>query len=260
MGNFSISGLNQMATENEVATILSNFNNKFMYDVISNKLENRFVVNTAMQNVNIVGAFDQNFKDLVKRYPSDIQNIETVKMQTYKDIVDIICSYYKIEYTLPEIGENPIVDYFTIAYYLYDFLVDNFFNYVSVFYANYIYKNKDAIYDSMNLDAFKKGKDISTLYGKKIFTDQKIAIISANIIFIVGNLKAFDITPDIILYNIYGNSNIVALLNSILVNSPVDFFKTHFIIPKNVEAMLYTNIRLELQRLSQADGNLNQGV
>lgn len=254
MGNFSINGLNQMATENEVATVLSHFNSNYIYDVITDKLNGRFNINMAMQNANVIVAFDQLFKDLQSKYPSDVQNIEGVRLETYREMVDFICNFYGIQYSLPAVGQGPAVDYFTVAYYLYDFLVSNFFAYISTFYARYIYTNRDQIYDCMGLDAFKKNKDSSTQYGKKVFNDPKVAIISANIMGVVKNLKGFDITVENILSIIYGNVNIVNMMSGILNNIPTDFFKTYFEVPPSVEAILYTNIRLELQKLSQADG------
>lgn len=255
MGNFSINGLNQMATENEVATVLSNFNSNYIYDVIQDKLNGRFNISMSTQNANVVVSFDQVFKDLQVKYPSDAQNVERVRLETYREIVDFICKYYGIQYALPAIDQAPSVDYYVVAYYLYDFLVSNFFTFISTFYARYIYGNRDQIYDCMGLDAFKKNKDSSTQYGKKIFNDSKTAIISANIIGVVKNLSGFDITIENILSVIYGNVNIVNMMAGILNNIPMDFFKTYFNVPPNVEAILYTNIRLELQRLSQADGN-----
>lgn len=256
MGNYSINGLNQMATENEVATVLSHFNSSFIYDVIDEKLRGRFNLAMSIQNANMVVAFEQNFKDLAATYPSDIKNIETVRTETYREIVDMICAYYGIQYALPPIEESPTVDYYTVAYYLYDFLVYGFFIYISKFYARYIYANKDQIYDSMGLDAYKKNKDSSTLYGKKVFSDVKIAVISAYIMTVVKNMESFDISIENILTVIYGDANIVALLASIINNMPMDFFKTYFKVPMEVEAIMYTNIRLELTRLSSVDNNI----
>lgn len=256
MGNYSISGLNQMATENEVATVLSHFNSNFVYDIINEKLNWRFNIAMSMQNANIVVAFEQNFKDLMATYPTDIKNIEIVRRETYKEIVDMICAYYGIEYTLPSEDDSPNLDYYTVAYCLYDFLVSGFFTYMGKFYAEYIYHNRDYIYDAMGLEAYRKNKDSSTLYGKKVFSDVKVAVISACIATVVKNMDSFDIPVYTILTTIYGNTNIVNLLNSIIINTSVDFFKTWYKAPADVEALLYTNIRFELRRLSDIDGSI----
>lgn len=248
MGNYSINGLNQMASENEVASVLSNFNSSFVYDIINEKLNGRFNIAMSMQNTNMVVAFEQNFKDLIATYPTDIKNINTVRTETYKEIIEMICAYYGITYILPPVDES--TDYYVLAYYLYDFLVSGFFNHISTFYARYIYANKEQIYDSMNLEAYRKNKDSSTLYGKKIFSDVKVAIISAYIMTVVKNMESFDVPVEMILSTIYGNPNIVGLLSGILNSMPMDFFKTYLKVPTDVEAVLYTNIRFELRRLS----------
>lgn len=255
MGNYTIGGLNQMASQNEVATVLSHFNSQFIYDVIQEKLEGRFNISISMQNANIVQAFNQNFKDLKLSYPSDIQNIEEVEKETYKEIISMICDFYQIQFNIPDADQTNTL--FTIAFYLYDFLVSNFFSYISIFYARYIYTNKDQIYDSMEMDVFKKNKDSSTLYNKKVFVDPKIAIVSAHLMIVVKNMRSFDITVEDILSIIYGNANIVTMISSIVNNITVDFFKNVYEVPQQIESILYTNIRLEMQRLMAAENGID---
>lgn len=256
MGNYTMSGLAQMANENEVATVLSHFNSQYIYDVIEEKLEGRFNVAMSMQNANVVQAFNQNFKDLRSTYPSDIANINNIESETYKEIIQLICRWYGIEYFLPMPAEGQMVDYFTVAFYLYDFLVSNFFNYICKFYAGYIYVNKDQLYDSMGLEQFRKNKDSSTQYGKSVFKDIKTAVISANIMMVIQNMKSFDIPYDMILSSIYGNANVVGMLSSIINFFPGDFFNHIYEVPLHIKSILCTNIRLELQRLSAADNGV----
>lgn len=259
MGNYSIRGLAQMAPENEVATVLSHFNSQFIYNVINDKLMERFKMNFMSQDANIVQAFDQNFKNIRATYPSDEKNIDFVELETYKEIIQLICAFYAIEPPqLDAIESDPNRFCFTTAFYLYDFLVSGFYNHLCDFFARYIYTNRDAIYTSMNLEAFRKGKDSSTLYGKSVFKDIRTAIISANIMMVVNNMTSFDMPIEGILMIIYGNENIVGTINEIVSHyTGADFFKEVYCnIPLESKSMMYTDIRFRLQQISAGDNEL----
>lgn len=253
MGNYSYSGMREMARENELAMVLAAFDTEMIYDIIQEKLNTRFDNVISVMNGNLVQACDQNFKYIKASYPYNALEINNKEAETYNAIVNIICDYYKISYRLPDYegSEAQRSMYFFTAYFLYDFLVDNFFKNISTFYANYLISNRDSIYLSMGLDKFKKEKNSSISYAKQVYTDPKIAAISANIIYVVKNMATFDITPTIILSNIYGRPDIVEPISRILCGIDYDFFKEVYNkIPTSVEALLFTDIRLRLQSLS----------
>lgn len=258
MGNYSYSGMREMARENELAVVLSSFNTAFIYDTIANKLDSRFDYVISTVNGNVVQACDQSFKYIKATYPYNVPEINRVEAETYQEIVKILCDYYKISYVLPEYEDNDAqrAMYFFVAYHLYDFLVANFFNYITLFYANYLISNKDAIYQSMGLDKFKKEKNSSISYAKQVYTDPKIASISANIIHVVKNMSTFDITVHDILSYVYGRPDIVEPISRIISNIDYDFFKTMYKVPIEIEAILFTNIRLHLQSLSSTTNNI----
>jgi hypothetical protein len=105
----------------------------------------------------------------------------------------------------------------------------------------------------MGLERFKKNKDSSTTYSRKMYEDPKVSIIAANIIFVVNNMKTFDITVQDILDTIYGTGSPIAnTLSNIICNVPYDFFKVRYTVPQEVEPLFYTNIRLSLQILFNA--------
>lgn len=258
MGNYSYSGMREMARENELATVLSAFNPQFIYDTIVNKLNTRFTYVVSTVNGNVVQACDQNFKYIKATYPYNLTDINAVEAETYQEIVKILCDFYKISYKLPEYEDTDAQRsmYFFIAFYLYDFLVGNFFNYITQFYANYLIANKDAIYQSMGLDKFKREKNSSISYAKQVYTDPKIAAISANIIHVVKNMASFDITVQDILTYVYGRQDIVVPIAQIISNIDYDFFRTMYVVPQEIEAILYTNIRLQLQSLTNIANNI----
>lgn len=248
MGNYTQSGISSLASEYEVAEVLAHFNSQYIFDVIQDKINTRFNPTIVMSgtNPNIVLSFEDNFNRCKAVYPDDIPNIEQVRIETYKEIIDIIKENYGIGFIYHE-G----IEAYTYAYYMYDFFVCNFANYIAKFFAQYIFDNKDILYASLGLDAYKKQKDSTTSYGKKVYEDSKLAIISANIVYVVNSMKAIDIRPRDIFSVIYGNLDIVNML-TVSIQFPYDLFKQLFYsIPPDYEPILFTNIRLYLQQMVQ---------
>lgn len=251
MSNFTSSALRLKSTEHEVAVVLSHFNTDYVLEIIQNKLDSKFILSTTnIEEPNIVSSFANNFVYLQQQYPSDVANIVVVRDETYKEIINIICRNYEITCNI----EDSHIDLFTQVFYLYDFFVCNFSRYMSLFFAKYIYTNRQALYAGLNLDQFKKSKDSSSAYGKKIYDDPYTGSISANLIYVINNMRQFDIPFQTILELIYGDPNIVNIFST--VGIPYDFFKTiYYSVPAEYQSILITNIRLELQQLAVADIN-----
>lgn len=253
MGNYTQRALNSLAAEYEVAEVLEHFNSAYIYDVIQNKINAKFIPSMTItgSNPNIVLSFEENFNRCKQTYPDDIVNIESVRIETYREIIDIIKANYNFEVRIPD-----NTDPYPFAYFYYDFFVCNFTNYIAKFFAMYIFNNKDNLYNALGLEAYKKSKDGATAYGRKVYEDSKLAVISANIVMVVNALKAFDITPDIIFSALYDKAVVDMMTNSLLLQ--YDMFKQLFYtVPSDYEAILFTNIRLELQQMAQRSGGLD---
>lgn len=248
MGNYSQQMLGSLTSEYEVAEVLAHFNSQYILDVIQDKINNKFNPNIVMgsANPNIVLSFEDNFNRCKAIYPEDVPNIESVRTETYMEIIDIIKDNYNIGFVYYE-GIHP----YTYAYYLYDFFVCNFANYIAKFFAQYIINNKDLLYTSLGLEAYRKQKDSTTSYAKKVYEDNKLAIISTNIVYVVNAMKSFDIQPKDIFSIIYGSVDIVDMLTA-SIQFPYDPFKQLFYsVPPDYEPILFTNIRLYLQQMVQ---------
>lgn len=238
-----------ITSENEIAIILSRFNSNYIFDVIKDTIQNRFSNYNYLTNPNVVSAFEQNFKDLQARYPSDAQNIAYVRQETYKEIINILCKEYSLQF-----NDNGETDYFTLALYLYDFLVANFNRYLTLFFANYIYKEKNNLYDFLSMESMKKNKDTSTIYNKKVYKDIKLAVLNANLLTVVASMSQFDISFENILMSCCGNKIIVnGILNYI---QPIDdFYKNSYckVFQTDFQPVVLTNIRLEIQKMISPD-------
>lgn len=242
------SQMQNIVTENEVAVVLSHFSSDFVFSIVKNALENRFDVPPFIGPSNVVAAWEQNFKTIIARYDSSesTQQVTQVRNDTYREIIDIICKEFDLSFT---ISDN--VDLYSAAFYLYDFFVCNFSTHLIDFFTNYIYRERNSLYESLGLSEVKKNKDSSTIYGKKIFKDIKLAIINANIDMVVGQIGSFDI-PLTYIFNTAIQDKLVANYMCNLVSENTDFFKISYvrILLTNIRPAYITSIRFKLQEFS----------
>ena len=106
----------------------------------------------------------------------------------------------------------------------------------------------------------KKNKDTSTIYGKRIYKDIKLAIINANIEMVINQINSMDIKFYNIVEMIYGaESEHARYLLSMVSDNNNDFFNTIYVSMFNsdIRSDIITNIRLKLQELAMNDDQIN---
>lgn len=240
------SGIYTLTTENELAVVLSKFNSQIIFDIIQEHLANKYSDNFILPKANVVNSFEQSFINLKSQYPMDHENINEVRNETYVAIINILAKEYNLI-----IREDSNLDPYSLAYYMYDFLVANFSNYIIQFFSKYIYNERINLYNYFHLEDLKRNKDTSTLYHKKRYKDSKLGLINANLIPILNDISIFDITFENILDYTYADKNIVMLLST-YVGVQYDFYKEHFcraVVDSILSPVYITNIRLELQKM-----------
>lgn len=224
----------------EVTTILSHFDPDEILGFVDDNLARKhmFYPNNPL---NFVSSLETNFSFVYMNLPSEKERIDAIRDDTYKAIIDKICNYYNLEFV--DNGQ----DYYTIAFYMYEFFITQFSSNVIKLFTNYIIKEKDYIYNYIGLMNQKKNKDISTTYSKKIHKDLKLAIINANLEYVVDSISLFDISFEDILNLIYTDRNIIELL-AYSVSPKGDLFKDHFRTTVNNEykAIFLTNMKFAL--------------
>lgn len=241
--------------ENELAYVLSKFNSDFVYNTITESLNSRLRV-YGYNTPNIVNAFEQNFIAAKSDFPDNIGQITDIRNDTYTNIIKMLCDAHQIVFS----DGDGIIDLFSAASIMYSFLVSNFQKNIVTFFVNYILKEKTAIYDMLQLSNSKKNKDSSTIYSKKVFKNQKLGIISANLDFVVDSIcNSFDIPFDTYIKYVYIEDNdVYKFLTNTL--SPInDFFRTYIGSTFNSEfrPILLTSIRLSLQQ-ETTDSDMNK--
>ena len=177
-----------VATENELAEVLSHYNSEFIFTVVDNAMKSRFLELPITSMPNVVGAWEQNFKAIIAQYgEGSTSEVFRVRNETYREIIGTICKEFGLNFTIDD-----SVDLYSAAFHLYNLFVCGFAENLTNFFANFIYKERSTIYESMELSELKKNKDSSTAYGKKIYKDIKLAIINANIDKVIAEICAMD--------------------------------------------------------------------
>jgi hypothetical protein len=229
-----------MVAEGEIAQLLSRFSGSYIMDVIDSHLRNRYAFNPAVSNPNIVSSFELNFKDMMSRFPTDADNIVSVRYETYLAIINKICSEFNLQY----IGNEP--DCFSLAYNLYDFLVSGYSRNIINFFASYIFANREQLYSAMGLERFRKNKDSGNNYVKKVYNDPVVAVIIARIKDVVYYISGFDISIYSILSFNYNRDTADFIFQNI---QPLgNIFKDEFCKVVDNPAIL-TEIRVAIQRM-----------
>lgn len=226
-----------IVSENQIATILSHFNSDYIMNSIIEKIRSRNFY--SMNNPNVVYSYELNFKQIKSFYPNDVQNIDAVRVQTYQEIIDILCRYHGLSF-----NDSMQIDYYSAAYYLYDFLVANFLPHIVSFFVKYLVAEKTRLYEYI----VSRGTERDMGYSRKIYKDNKIATISSNLDVALDYIKGIDIHISTIISSLYP-AEIANFLNQIV--APVgDFYKEIYVAIFNDPLMMpevLTGIRLELQ-------------
>lgn len=242
-----------LTRENELADILSHYNSEYVFSVVQDALQRKYTVNV-VAIPNVVNAWEQNFKAIINQYgPSVVQEVSRVRNETYREIINIICKEFKLNFTVAD------VDIFSAAYKIYQLFVCDFNNFIVSFLSKYIYKERNSIYESMGLSELKKNKDSGNIYSKKVFKDQKLAIINSYIDTVISNLSEIDFDLySIINYAISSKELSQYYIN--LISATGDFFRESImpILNSSIRPIIITNIRFKLFDIASSHDQIIQ--
>ena len=243
------SELYNIVSENELTEVIAHFNTEFIMSIIDNAINMRWNPSAYMNNPNVVDAWDMNFKQIIDYYQNQdmTERITVLRADTYKEIIDRICRVHNLNFTIED------VDLYTAAHYLYQFFVCQFLYYLDNFFASYIIREVDAIFDGMELANLKKNKDTSTIYNRRIFKNEKIAVIVANIDRVIQYISGIDFSFDYIVTN-SGLTNQEANYILSIVSPQTDFFKEYYVAVLNsefVRPIHLNNIRFMIRNLAE---------
>lgn len=261
MSSFNASANTQafsVATENELSEVLSHYSSEFIYSILEKAMKSRFEGMPIVAMPNVVGAWEQNFKAIIAQYgEGSTSEVYRVRNETYKEIINTICKEFSLYFTIDD-----SVDLYSAAFHLYDLFVSRFTDNMTIFFANYIFKERAAIYDSLGLADLKKNKDSSTIYGKKVFKDIKLAIINANIDMVISQVASMDFPFYSIIMSIYGSNSEMAKYILTIVSADNEFFDRAYlrILNSDIRPEIITNIRFKLQELAKLNDQMGEAT
>ena len=260
MSSFNASANTQefsVATENELSEVLSHYSSEFIYSILEKAMKSRFEGLPIVAMPNVIGAWEQNFKAIIAQYgEGSTTEVYRVRNETYVEIINTICKEFGLNFTIDD-----SIDLYSAAFYLYDLFVSRFTDNMTIFFANYIYRERAAIYDSLGLADMKKNKDSSTLYGKRVFKDIRLAIINANIDMVISQIAAMDFPFYSIIMTIYGANSEMARYILTIVSADNEFFDRAYlnILNSDIRPEIITNIRFKLQELAMSNDMITDG-
>lgn len=232
--------------EGQLASILSSFDTDYVIGIMEDILANQLNDFNPVPKANIINSFEDNFKAILNDYPEDKPNILDIRESTYSLILSKIAKAFNFEFR-----DTDQMDLYSIAKLLYDFFVSNYNGYLINFMADYIIREQDTLYKVLNMEQFKKDKDVTTIYNKKLFDSVQMAIISSHLDYVVKYMMDMDFTMEQVLTVTYRNNpyHIAAFMQYVF--PKMDFYKDYYcrlISIPNIYPIIVTYLKIDLQR------------
>lgn len=240
-------------SDSEISSILSHFSPEMAFDTIDFILQNKSVYySPAIAKANIINGYEMMFRQYLEQYPDYNKEFRENRDNLYRAIIDKICTSHNLSYNI-----DPGTDIFTLAFYLYQFLISDFSNYIIAFFTRYIIKEKTNIIEM--IEAIDKNKNSSTSYSKKIYKggSNKLSVIHSNLDIVLENIRGFDISLEDIINVVFENDkNLAAMLNSSIIDNGA-FYKNFYVSFLNIHfPEMITSIRLQLQPPTSIDTSI----
>lgn len=234
-------------SNNEAASIICRFTPEMIQDIVEESINNKYR-EYSMVLSNIVESIETNYKMAQAGIPEYSTEITSQRYDTYRHIINMVCSAHQLQYVAPENS-----DIYSDANIIYDFLIARFNLYLVQFFVNYINREKSMIYDTLELASKKKE---ASSYSKKLYksSNSKLAVIHANLEFVLQNISCYDIDLDSYIELACIPDRVKGkYLQTILLDNG-DFFKRIIVPYYNYHyAQLTTQIKFTLQGLSVAE-------
>lgn len=228
-----------LIAEEEVKSILTHFNSGYVLNLVSSHLNDRYNPLETIVRPNIVSSFEQTFTDLKQEYPSDVGNIEKVRLEVYDDIIKMISNACNVKFVIQD-----EYDLYNSLYLMYDLFISNFCKNIVRFLSQYIYVNRNELYIALGLNNIKKDRDAESIYIKKKYEDPVMSAIISKITDVLYYISGIDISFDQYVMALYPEQQSSIILSTVVPNDPY-IFKNQFCNIMNSPATINT-IRVEL--------------
>ena len=231
--------------------LLEHFDLEYIFSVLYDKINN-FNYTSSLIEPNIINAFESNFRRMFDELPGDGDNIKSIRDQTYRITIDILTKKFNITFNT----EDENIDLYTAAAYLYEFLICRRNEIMVNFFVSFIINNKESLYTALINDGFKKMRDISSNYSRRVYIDQKIVLITAGMNKVLNYIGEMDVKLVNIFQSTYIDPKVVQFLDNAFSDN-ANFFKDQYMSVLNnpeISPIIITDIKISLQKIV---GNTN---
>jgi hypothetical protein len=236
----------EVQANNQVASLLAEFDSGYIMGVIEDTLNQVFTHFDIIARPNIVQSFETNFKEMYNIYESDLDNINQCRIETYQTIIDIICKKFELYFRQPENA-----DLYSLAYFLYDFFVSRMNIYMVEFYVKHILAEKENIIHFLNMEELMKSKDPNFIYNQRIYRNDTLATIATNLPLVLRTLASNTQVTDhqIYMYTYGQQPNIVQMIED-SVSSTIPIFSRYnsILFNDSLYGPIITYIRIKMQQ------------
>lgn len=237
----------EVQANNQVASLLAEFDSGYIMGVIEDTLNQVFTHFDIISRPNIVQSFETNFKEMYNIYESDLDNINQCRIETYQTIIDYICKKFQLYFRQPE-----NVDLYTLAYFLYDFFVSRMNVYMIQFYVKHIIAEKENLINFLNIEELKKEKDPNFVYNQRVYGNDMMASIATNLPIVLKTLaECTRVTDHQIYVYTYGQQPDIVQLIEDSVSPTVPIFNRYnsILFNDSLYGPILTHIRIQLQQV-----------
>lgn len=178
-------------TDYEIASILSNFSDDIIKDIISESLMYRFRV-FGLRMANYPEILCGSINNILNHSTGHDQEIIEKKEDVLRTIINTIAEYYGFQIS-EEIEPEQL---YTVCYIIYQIFVSEFTDRMLNFYTQYIIDNMGALVKHLKSEETSK-----SVYSKKIYNNQDLGIIYDNMLQVMDVIAGLDIElPELITY------------------------------------------------------------
>lgn len=237
-------------TDSAIGNVLSNFSSEYISHIVDDSLQNKFrPFDGPMPNM--VDVIERNFQLVLAKGPDYVDQTNGVRKETYIEIIEKIINFYNLSST-QDLSDISIDELYGVARTLYDVLVSRFTDNMIDFFANYIIKNADEIYNYLkSLENINRPKSVAF----EAAIDNKYVLIHANANMVIYNIAGYDISMQE-LFGYFFHPNIAMRMSSLFVDNG-DIFKNYYacyIKDLSTSPEVITRIKLQLQTNTFTNG------
>lgn len=229
----------------EVSSVISKYSPD-MIDMSLDEILKRKNAPSISPMANIIESYETNLKIDMAAYPQFQNDMLERRTELYTHIMDKICDAHGLSYTLPY-----NVDIYTVANYMYHFLVSGYYRSCISFFANFLTREAKSISAMVNKPINLNGNTthsyIVNRYENKT-KDDSIAIIHLNLHEVLKTIHTLDIPLASIIQLAWANSPLAEMAN-MLSTILTDKFNFYHIYLSTIDANMaeaITDIRLQL--------------